>query len=142
MFFRIGSFLSNKSILSNSGSHKIPVITDYQPGIYLQGEQDEEERKRMSTQYMGPSADWTANSSSLSHIFVPTSNTGDSCYVNQNDCKHSGNFIKIWMIFRLISNISYLIQIKILLYCYPIYRVSVKMCCVSNHSSRRMHSIT
>ena len=74
-------------------SHKIPIITDYQPGIYLQGEQDEEERKRMATQYNGPSADWTANSSSLSHIFVPTSNTGDSCYVNQNDCKHSGSLM-------------------------------------------------
>ena len=54
-------------------------------------EQDEEERKRMSTGYHGPSADWTANASSISHIFVPTSNTGDSCYVNQDDCKHSGN---------------------------------------------------
>jgi hypothetical protein len=74
------------------GSHKLPLINDCQPGIYpnLQGEQDEEERKRMSSNYNGPSADWTANSSSLSHIFVPTSNTGDSCYVNSNDCKHSG----------------------------------------------------
>ena len=74
------------------GSHKIPIITDYESEINLQNvEQDEEERKRMSTGYHGPSADWTANASSISHIFVPTSNTGDSCYVNQDDCKHSGN---------------------------------------------------
>ena len=90
----MSSSSNNKSIFYCLGSHKIPIITDYQPGIYLQGEQDEEERKRMATQYNGPSADWTANSSSLSHIFVPTSNTGDSCYVNQNDCKHSGSLMK------------------------------------------------
>lgn len=77
------------------GSHKIPLIAEYQPGInsILQGgEQDEEERKRMSTGFNGPSADWTSNSSSLSHIFVPTSNTGDSCY--ENDCKHSGSYVQ------------------------------------------------
>ena len=75
------------------GSHQVPILADDEDkisSILHGGEQDEEERKRMSTGYNGPSADWTANSSSLSHIFVPTSNTGDSCYVNHNDCKHSG----------------------------------------------------
>ena len=93
VFYNISLLISfDKYDEISLGSHKIPIITDYESEINLQNvEQDEEERKRMSTGYHGPSADWTANASSISHIFVPTSNTGDSCYVNQDDCKHSGN---------------------------------------------------
>ena len=66
------------------GSNKYPNAT---------GEDGVEDSAKMATSYKGAGADWGADASSLSHIFVPTSSSGDSCYLGflTGECKSSGN---------------------------------------------------
>ena len=65
------------------GSNKYPARNE-----------DGEDRGRMATTSTGVGADWSSDASSLSHIFISTSSSGDACYLGimTNDCKHtSGN---------------------------------------------------
>ena len=45
----------------------------------------------MATTSTGVGADWSSDASSLSHIFISTSSSGDACYLGimTNDCKHT-----------------------------------------------------
>lgn len=53
--------------------------------------EDGEERGRMATISKGAGADWSTDASSLSHIFIPTSSSGDACYLGvlANECKQT-----------------------------------------------------
>ena len=75
-----------------SGSNKYPVQRSCGGGA-----EDAEERTQMATTAKGMGADWATDASSFSHIFIPTSSSGDSCYlgIEANECKQtSGNRLK------------------------------------------------
>ena len=57
--------------------------------------EDGEDRGKMATGCKGMGADWGADASSFSHVFIPTSTSGDECYLKiLNECKiNSGKYM-------------------------------------------------
>lgn len=75
---------------ASEGSNKYPPTSGASaPSQKTIGETDGEEHARMATSSKGVGADWGADASSLSHVFIPTSSSGDACYlgISSNECK-------------------------------------------------------